>query len=200
MTYADAIAGGSVALLPHSSNPFAVAWCSPDPRPVIFARQARLQRSLRRQLRREKSWVTTVDACFDRVVDRCRAGRTEQWLTDTLAASLSRLHQCGLAHSVEVWDGTELIGGTFGLQLGAVFSADSQFTERSGAGKVAVVALSDRFARAGGVAIDVQHDSAHVQLLGAQPISRAQYLSLLRSPIRTSPLDCRPEPVQRLAD
>lgn len=174
------IRAGRIRVLGGPGDPYAVAWFSPDPRPVVFVDRARVQRSLRQQLRKV-AWTTTLDACFDRVVHHCRVGREPRWLTDRLVAGLCRLHESGHAHSVEVWDGDELIGGTFGVQVGGIFSADSQFTLRSGAAKVAVAELVRRVAESGGVAVDVQHDGDHARLLGAVPISRADYLALLRA-------------------
>ncbi|MEW2066808.1 leucyl/phenylalanyl-tRNA--protein transferase [Streptomyces sp. NPDC007346] len=200
MSYEPEVAAGRVRLLAGSQEPFSVAWCSPDPRPLIPAHRAHVQRSLRRQLRGETRWTTTVDVCFERVVSHCREGRSERWLTDELLASLCRLHACGYAHSVEVWEDGELVGGTFGMRVGAVFSADSQFTLRSGAGKVAVLELSRRFAEAGGLAVDVQHDGDHARLLGARPVPRSRYLELLRAPHDGSALPTGPQPARRLAD
>lgn len=170
---------GVVPVLAGGDDPYAVAWCSPDPRPVIPVHQVRIQRSLRQQLRNKVDWTTTLDTCFDRVVEHCRDGREPRWLTDRLVTALLALHEEGHAHSVEVWDGDELIGGTFGVRIGGVFSADSQFTLRSGAAKVAVACLVRRVADAGGVAVDVQHDGDHAKLIGAVPVPRAEYLALL---------------------
>lgn len=199
LTYEPDVAAGRVALQTSSREPYGVAWCSPDPRPVIPIAQVPMQRSLRRQLR-GVDWTTTVDVCFEQVVAQCREGRSERWLTDELLASLTRLHECGYAHSVEVWDEGELIGGVFGMRIGAVFSADSQFTLRSGAGKVAVAELTRRFGEVGGLAVDVQRDSNHTRLLGARPIPRAQYLELLRTPHRPAPLRTGRRPVRLLTD
>ncbi|WP_327352411.1 leucyl/phenylalanyl-tRNA--protein transferase [Streptomyces sp. NBC_01304] len=200
ISYEPEVAAGRVKLLPGSTEPYAVAWCSPDPRPLILVDRARVQRSLRRQLRQGPQWTTTVDVCFERVVRQCRTGRTERWLTDELLAAMVRLHQAGYAHSVEVWEGRELVGGTFGVRVGPVFSADSQFTLRSGAGKVAVVDLTRRLAEAGGTAVDVQYDGDHVRLLGARPVPRAHYLDLLHSPDHGTALKTGPLPARRLAD
>ncbi|WP_371663537.1 leucyl/phenylalanyl-tRNA--protein transferase [Streptomyces sp. NBC_00280] len=199
LSYESDVAAGRIALQTGSRDPYGVAWCSPDPRPVIPVAQAHIQRSLRRQLR-GVAWTATADVCFERVVAQCREGRTESWLTDELLASLTRLHECGYAHSVEIWDGDDLIGGVYGVRIGAVFSADSQFTLRSGAGKAAVAELTRRFAEAGGIAVDVQRDSDHIRLLGARPIPRAQYLELLRTPHRPSPLRTGRRPVRLLTD
>ncbi|MEU3522718.1 leucyl/phenylalanyl-tRNA--protein transferase [Streptomyces sp. NPDC038707] len=193
------VAAGAVKVLPGREEPFSIAWCSPDPRPVIPVREARLQRSLRRQLRRTPEWTTTADMCFERVVRQCRTGRSEQWLTDDLLRGLCVLHELGHAHSVEVWEGDELVGGTFGIRVGAVFSADSQFTVRSGAGKTAVADLTRRFAAAGGLAVDVQRDGDHVRLLGARPVPRARYLALLAGRRATRPLPTERLPARRLA-
>ncbi|WP_208921477.1 leucyl/phenylalanyl-tRNA--protein transferase [Streptomyces capitiformicae] len=200
LTYEADVAAGRVKLIPGYDDPFSIAWCSPDPRPVILVQQARIQRSLRRQLRKETGWTTTADVCFERVARQCRAGRTERWLTDDLLRGLCLLHELGHAHSVEVWDGDELIGGVLGVRVGAVFSADSQFTLRSGAGKAAVADLTRRFAEAGGLAVDVQRDGDHVRLLGAQPMSRRQYFGLLSARDEGRPLATGRLPARRLAD
>ncbi|MFF8997711.1 leucyl/phenylalanyl-tRNA--protein transferase [Streptomyces achromogenes] len=199
LMYEADVEAGAVKVLPGGDDPFSIAWCSPDPRPVIHADRARLQRSLRRQLRNTPDWTTTADVCFERVVRQCRAGRTERWLTDDLLRGLCVLHELGHAHSVEVWEGDELIGGTFGVRIGRVFSADSQFTLRSGAGKTAVADLTRRFAAAGGLAVDVQRDGDHVRLLGARPIPRARYLALLTGRHTARPLPTGRLPARRLA-
>ncbi|MER6015688.1 leucyl/phenylalanyl-tRNA--protein transferase [Streptomyces bluensis] len=200
LLYEAEVDAGRVRLIPGCEEPFSIAWCSPDPRPVILVEQARIQRSLRRQLRNGTDWTTTADVCFERVVRQCRAGRAQRWLTDDLLRGLCLLHELGHAHSVEVWDGDELIGGTFGVRVGAVFSADSQFTLRSGAGKVAVTDLTRRFAEAGGLAVDVQRDGDHVRLLGARPIPRRQYISLLATRDGGRPLTTGKLPARRLAE
>lgn len=200
LTYEAEVAAGRVKVLAGREDPFTITWWSPDPRPVIPVGQARIQRSLRQQLRNRTDWTTTADACFEEVVRRCRTGRAQRWLTDELLRGLSLLHQQGHAHSVEVWDGDELIGGTFGIRVGLVFSADSQFTLRSGAGKTAVADLTRRFAEAGGSAIDVQRDGDHARLIGARPIPRSQYLDLLAVTDESRPLVTRKLPAGRLAE
>lgn len=200
MIYEPEVETGRVKLMADAGEPYSVAWCSPDPRPLILLEESRIQRSLRQQLRNKTDWTTTVDVCFERVVHQCRTGRAQRWLTDELLAGLCGLHAAGHAHSVEVWDGDDLIGGTFGVQLGAVFSADSQFTRRSGAAKVAVADLTRRFAQVGGVAVDVQYDGDHVRSLGARPTTRARYLELLATPVTGTALPGGALPARRLAD
>lgn len=200
LTYEAEVEAGRVKTVPGRADPFSISWWSPDPRPVILVDQARIQRSLRQQLRNRTDWTTTADACFEEVVRQCRAGRVQRWLTDELLRGLCLLHRQGHAHSVEVWDGDELIGGTFGIRVGAVFSADSQFTLRSGAGKTAVADLTRRFAEAGGLAVDVQRDGEHARLVGARPLPRSRYLDLLATCDENRPLATQKLPAGRLAD
>lgn len=199
VSFEPEVAAGRIGLLPGSTDPYSVAWHCPDPRPVIRVTGHRPQKSMRSWLRHRTGWRTTVDTRFEDVVRRCREDRPRQWLTDGLLSSLVRLNECGYAHSVEVWEGDELVGGVFGLRVGGVFSADSQFTLREGAGKVAVWDLVRRFAGVGGQAVDVQHDSGYVRLLGARPMPRSEYLFLLRDHCVVDPLPLGPLPVSRLA-
>lgn len=199
VSFEPEVAAGRIGLLPGSTDPYSVSWHCPDPRPVISVLGHRPQKSMRSWLRNRTGWHTTVDTRFEEVVHRCREDRPRQWLTDDLLHSLVRLNDCGYAHSIEVWDDDELIGGVFGLRIGGVFSADSQFTRREGAGKVAVWDLVRRFADAKGKAVDVQYDGDYVRLLGARPMPREQYLSLLRDHCVIDPLPMAQLPVSRLA-
>ena len=104
--------------------------------------------------------------------------RAAPWNTDELRDSLLALHQAGWAHSVEVWDGGELIGGVFGTGMGTIFSAESTFHRRPGAGKVAIADLGRRLARTRPEApIDVQVPSDYSTNLGAAPLSRTEFLA-----------------------
>jgi leucyl/phenylalanyl-tRNA--protein transferase len=200
LTYESEVEAGRVRLFSGSEETYAVAWWSPDPRPLIFTDQVHLPRSLRQQLRNKLGWTTTTDRCFRQVVLECRDGRTQRWLTDGLVASLCELHDRGHAHSAEVWDDGELIAGTFGVHIGSVLSADSQFTKRPGGAKVAVADMARRFADVGGVALDVQHDSDHVRRLGARMVPRSQYLKLLCVPTVRRTLSTQMTPARRLAE
>ncbi|MET7484925.1 leucyl/phenylalanyl-tRNA--protein transferase [Streptomyces sp. NPDC005538] len=182
------------------ADPYAVSWWSPDPRPVLPVSAAHLGRSLARRLRNRLPWSTSLDRRFERVVRECRVGRTPRWLTEELIASLVRLHELGHAHSIEVWEDGELIGGVFGLRVGSVFSMDSMFFHRPGASKVAVTDLAARFAQAGGVLLDAQRDSPHVRALGGILLPREQYLRHLRRTAHdTFPMPTAALPAHRLA-
>ncbi|KZE91715.1 MULTISPECIES: leucyl/phenylalanyl-tRNA--protein transferase [Micrococcales] len=178
--YAADAESGSLTVNEQSSEPYSVAWFNPDPRPVAELTTRRTGRTMRRFARRRAEWRTSINAAFDQVVNACAQTHQSTWITDTLRPALQELHEQGLAHSCEVWHDGELIGGVFGLQLGAVLSADSQFTLVEGAGKIAVVDLMTRFLQGGGRLFDFQHDSQHATNLGAKPMPRAAYLQSLR--------------------
>ncbi|WP_416985145.1 leucyl/phenylalanyl-tRNA--protein transferase [Streptomyces sp. T028] len=199
--FADQVRDGRIRLVgEESTDPYAVSWWSPDPRPVLPVSSTHLSRNLARRLRNRLRWSTSVDRRFEQVVRACGAGRTPLWLTEELIACLIRLHGLGHAHSVEVWEDGDLVGGVFGLRLGPVFSMDSMFFHRPGASTVAVIDLAARFAQAGGVLLDAQRDSPHVRSLGAVLIPREQYLRQLRRAAYDSPpMPTAALPARRLA-
>jgi leucyl/phenylalanyl-tRNA--protein transferase len=196
----DQVQAGRIRLVGADSfDPYAVSWWSPDPRPVLPVSATHLGRSLARRLRNRLPWSTSLDRSFERVVRECRAGRSPLWLTDELIESLVRLHDLGHAHSVEVWEDGDLIGGVFGIRIGSVFSMDSMFFHRSDASKVAVTDLAARFAQAGGVLLDAQRDSPHVRGLGGILVPREQFVRNLRGTGRESlPMSNATLPARRL--
>ena len=201
VVFADQVQAGRIRLAgQESADPYAVSWWSPDPRPMLPVSAAHLGRSLTRRLGIRLPWSTGLDRRFERVVRECRADRLPLWLTDELIASLVRLHDLGHAHSVEVWEDGDLIGGVFGLRVGSVFSMDSMFFHRPGAAKVAVTDLAARFAQAGGELLDAQRDSPHVRDLGCVLVPREQYVQRLHATARDSlPMPAATLPARRLA-
>ena len=176
---------------PHPGAP--LPWFSPDPRGVIPLDGLAVSRSLRARLRRS-GWETTVDRAFAAVLAGCadrpgpiggleksppddRAGGT--WITPPMRAAYQRLHDLGHAHSLEVWDGAELVGGLYGVGVGGVFTGESMFHVARDASKVALVDLVARLGEAGGCLIDVQMVTPHLASLGARDLPRAEFLDLL---------------------
>ncbi|MEV4333418.1 leucyl/phenylalanyl-tRNA--protein transferase [Streptomyces sp. NPDC049597] len=201
VVFADQVQEGRIRLVGEEpADPYAVSWWSPDPRPVLPVSAVHLSRSLARRLRNSLPWSTTLDREFERVVRACRGDRSPPWLTEELIASLIHLHDLGHAHSVEVWEDGNLVGGVFGLRVGSVFSMDSMFFHRSGASKVAVTDLAARFGQAGGVLLDAQRDSPHVRGLGGILVPREQYVRHLRPAACDSPpMPTATLPARRLA-
>ncbi|MFJ8621394.1 leucyl/phenylalanyl-tRNA--protein transferase [Kitasatospora sp. NPDC093550] len=201
--YGDAVDAGELPLLPGGAgDPYALAWWSPDPRPVIAAEGVRIGSRLARRLRNRSAWWTSADRAFGRVLAECAEGRQPAWLSEELAWALTRLHALGAAHSGEVWEGEELIGGVFGVAVGPVLSLDSMFHRRPDAARVAVADLGARFGAAGGRLLDAQWDGPHVRSLGAEPMARSRYLAELSTGGGnrggTGSLEGDPLPVSRL--
>ncbi|HEY2515674.1 MAG TPA: leucyl/phenylalanyl-tRNA--protein transferase [Polyangiaceae bacterium] len=157
-----------------------VPWCSPEPRAVYpLDAPESWSRSLRRTLR-QRPFRVTVDQAFARVVEGC-ADRERTWIDRDIVAAEEELHARGLSHSVEVWN-TEsgaLVGGIYGIALGAAFFAESMFHREADASKVAFVGLVSRLRAADFRVMDVQILSPHLASLGCVEIPRAQYLSAL---------------------
>jgi leucyl/phenylalanyl-tRNA--protein transferase len=166
---------------PHPGAP--LPWFSPDPRGVIPPDGVRCARSLRARLRRS-GWETTVDRAFAAVLAACAdrpRGPLEggTWITAPMRGAYQRLHDLGHAHSLEVWDGDELVGGLYGVGVGGVFTGESMFHLATDASKVALVDLAARLTQAGGCLIDVQMVTPHLASLGARDLPRAEFLALL---------------------
>ena len=177
--YEDQVADGLIDIVGSThDDPYWVGWWSPDPRPVIKVSNIHLGRNVLRQLRRGHE-RTTANEEFLRVAQECRAGREPRWLTDTLLESMVSLHQAGWAHSIEVWQDSDLVGGAIGIGVGPVLSGDSMFSRRPEAARIAVADMAARFAQAGGALIDAQWDSPFLRSLGAELMPREHYLSLL---------------------
>lgn len=155
-----------------------ILWWSPDPRCVFRTGTLRINRSLRRQLR-GKSWRVTVDRAFEAVIHACAAprdGHAGTWILPEMIDAYVALHRLGHAHSVEVWDGTRLVGGVYGLAVGQLFCGESMFSAESGGSKLALMALTDLLRHWGWPLIDAQVANAHTMGLGAEEIPRERYL------------------------
>ncbi|MFJ5803764.1 leucyl/phenylalanyl-tRNA--protein transferase [Streptomyces decoyicus] len=189
--YTDFISSGHIQLLPtsHSLGPYATTWWLPQERLVISNGKVRLRRQLQRHLRNKLSWTTTANTAFESVVAACRQNRTSEWITADLVDSLVELHDRGWAHSIEVWDSSELIGGIFGIAFGKVFSLDSTFHRRSGAGSVAYAELVRRTAATSVSLIDLQWPSDYMIELGGRSMDCATYKGIMNvssAPVRLS--------------
>lgn len=159
-------------------------WWSPDPRAILQSGDLHVSRSLQKTLnqgRFELRWNTS----FERVMRACGRGRSEgTWIIPEMVKAYLRLHRAGHAHSLEVWDGEELIGGIYGVQVGGLFAAESKFHRRTDMSKVALVALVRSLTQAGIELIDVQFVTEHLGRLGAREISRVEYLQRLSKAVR----------------
>ncbi len=174
-TLVDAYARG---IFPWPQAGSRLPWCSPDPRAVIEPGRVHASRTLRRHLRR-CGWTSTVDLAFAEVVAGCSRRREGTWITRPMRRAYTRLADLGWAHSVEVWDGEELVGGIYGVAIGGCFTGESMFHRAPEASKVALVDLCHRWFAASGAVVDVQLPTPHLQAMGAVTVSRVEFLRRL---------------------
>jgi leucyl/phenylalanyl-tRNA--protein transferase len=148
-------------------------WIDPRRRGVLPLDGLHLSRSLARVIRQGRFRIT-ADADFAGVVAAC-AARDETWISRRIEALYLALHKAGQAHSVEVWEDDALVGGVYGVTLGAAFFGESMFSRRTDASKVALAHAVHRL-RAGGFQLfDTQFLTPHLASLGGQEIARADY-------------------------
>lgn len=153
-----------------------LGWFSPDPRGVLPLDGLRVSRSLRRSVRR---YELRVDTAFDEVIRACAdPSRPHGWIDRRIIEAYTRLHHLGWAHSVEAWDGPELVGGLYGVSIGAFFAGESMFHRATDASKVALVGLVDILRSAPSALLDVQWATPHLATLGVVEIPRPEYLAL----------------------
>jgi len=157
-------------------------WYSPDPRFVLFPHELKVHKSMRSIFNQHK-FEYTLDTCFERVIRSCahttRSGQEGSWIADSFVDGYTELHRQGLAHSVEVWQSGELVGGLYGLALGQVFFGESMFSLAPNASKAGFITLVRALERTGFTLIDCQQETLHLASLGAHNISRHKFLELL---------------------
>lgn len=156
-------------------------WVDPETRGILPLDGFHLSRRLRRTVRRDL-FTIRIDSAFEQVMTACAApatGRWTTWINHEIQDLFTTLHQRGFAHSVEAWAGDELVGGLYGIALGAAFFGESMFSRRTDASKVALVHLVARLRLAGFVLLDTQFITDHLRQFGAIEIARADYHSRL---------------------
>jgi leucyl/phenylalanyl-tRNA--protein transferase len=153
-----------------------IGWFSPDPRGIIPLDTFHLPARLARVMRQRRFEVTT-DEAFERVIRACAADREEgTWISDGIIECYTALHRLGLAHSIEVRRDRRLVGGLYGVHLGAAFFGESMFHHETDASKVALATLVDRMQRRNFRLLDVQWVTPHLEQFGAIEIPREEYL------------------------
>lgn len=181
------LAAYSLGIFPWYSEGGPILWHSPDPRFVVTRSSFRMPRSLRRALRSGK-YRFTLDARFGEVIENCatapRPGQQGTWITSEMKEAYLELHHLGFAHSVEAWQDDELVGGLYGVSLGAAFFGESMYARRSDASKAAFAALVEQLGRFRIDLIDCQVETAHLARFGGESWPRSRYLKALRRALR----------------
>lgn len=168
-----------LGIFPWYSDDEPICWFSPHERCVIFPNRIYVSNKMRKLLS-QQTFRISFDTAFERVIAGCKnINRKDQpgtWITDEMETSYSGLHGSGLAHSVEVWQGEELAGGIYGLVINNIFCGESMFSERPNASKVALIWLCKENNY---TLIDCQVPNDHLMSMGAEMISRKEYLKIL---------------------
>ncbi len=152
-------------------------WVDPHFRGIFELDNFHISRSLARRIRQEPFQIRT-DTAFMPVVHGC-ADRTETWINAKLLELYEQLHLMGFAHSLEVWEGNELVGGVYGLAIGGAFFGESMFSRRMNASKIALAYLVHRLQSGGFTLFDTQFITPHLASLGAIEIPRDDYRARL---------------------
>jgi len=157
-------------------------WWSPDPRMILFPEKIKISKSFKSFLKK-KEYRVSFNENFEDVIESCsnikRVNQKGTWITNGLKQSFIELHLMGYAHSVEVWQNGVIVGGLYGLDLGNIFCGESMFSIKSNASKVGLYFLCQELKQNNYRFIDCQVPSQHLRSLGAEEISRDNFLKKL---------------------
>ena len=154
-----------------------VFWVDPELRGIIPLNGFHVSRSLRRRLL-SGDYKFTVNTCFGVVLDAC-ADREETWINQSIKTQYNELHRLGFAHSVEVWKGSDLVGGVYGVCIGGAFFGESMFSHATDGSKLALVALIARLYSGKFTLFDTQFLSDHLATIGGIEIPRNKFREML---------------------
>ncbi|MEI6279622.1 MAG: leucyl/phenylalanyl-tRNA--protein transferase [Verrucomicrobiae bacterium] len=163
------------------ADPGGIRLFSPDPRGIIPLEDFQIPHGTRRELR-DPGFEVRCDTAFAEVIRAC-AEREDTWIDGTLFRSYAGLHRAGHAHSVEVWRDGQLVGGLYGVRIGAAFFGESMFHRVTGASKVALCCLVAMMKTGGFLLLDTQWVTPHLARFGAVEIPRADYLRRLAAAV-----------------
>ena len=160
-----------------------ILWWSPDPRALFLSTRVHLSKRFRKELK-SSTWHVTADTVFEKVIAQCatipRAQQDGTWIHPEMQKAYLNLHNMGYGHSIEVFDGKDLIGGLYGVAIGKMFFAESMFSARSGGSKVALAALGRFLAKNAIFFFDAQMLTPHLVSMGAIAVPRAQFIEQIQ--------------------
>jgi leucyl/phenylalanyl-tRNA---protein transferase len=180
----QAYAAGIFPMAESAHDP-ALYWVEPDERGVIPLESFHISRSLAKRVK-QHSFDIRIDTAFNDVIAACAAkssSRKETWINKRIITLYSQLHKMGCAHSVEAWLNGELVGGLYGIRIGAAFFGESMFSRTTDASKVALVHLVARLKHGGYRLLDAQFVNPHLLQFGTQAVKKADYHKLLEAAI-----------------
>ncbi|GGD98530.1 MULTISPECIES: leucyl/phenylalanyl-tRNA--protein transferase [Rhizobium] len=173
----------SIGLFPmaESADDPEIFWVEPELRGVLPLDHFHVSKSLAKTVRR-KPFEIRFDHAFDQVIAACAeetSGRPSTWINKTIRSLYATLFDMGHAHTVEAWDGDELVGGLYGVSLGSAFFGESMFSRRTDASKICLVHLVDRLRERGFTLLDTQFTTEHLKTFGAIDVPKADYAVML---------------------
>ncbi len=175
---------GGIFPWPHEGYP--LLWFAPPQRAILRFDELHLNSRLKRDLKKQ-NFRLSFDEAFPRVIEACAGERWVDgeldegtWITPAIIDSYSVLHARGWVHSVEAWQDDELVGGLYGVLIGAHFCGESMFHRASGASKACVVALVERLKSKGVTWLDIETMTPHFERLGAREIPRVEFMEWMR--------------------
>lgn len=173
----------SIGLFPmaESADDPEIFWVEPDLRGVLPLNDFHVSKSLAKTIRR-KPFEIRFDHDFEAVIAACAeetSGRPSTWINQTIRSLYASLFRMGHAHTVEAWDGDELVGGLYGVSLGAAFFGESMFSRRTDASKICLVHLVERLKEKGFVLLDTQFTTEHLKTFGAIDVAKDEYEHML---------------------
>ena len=170
-----------------------VFWVDPEARGIFPLDGFHISRSLAGTIRRAPFDVT-LNRDFPGTVMAC-ADRDETWINETIYALYLELHAMGHAHSLELWEGSELVGGVYGVTLGAAFFGESMFSRRRDASKIALAYLTRHLSACGFQLFDTQFLTPHLASLGAVEVARTDYHEMLEGALSSGSADLTSRPL-----
>ena len=173
----------SSGIFPWFEEDQPIIWWSPNPRMVLFLEDLAVSKSMRNILNRDV-FTVTFNQNFRDVISNCqnikRNGQNGTWITNDMIEAYCKLHELGIAKSVEVWQNDKLVGGLYGIDLGHVFCGESMFSKVSNASKVAFVALVNQLKIENYKLLDCQVYNPHLESLGCREIKRNEFMRILK--------------------
>ncbi|CCM75273.1 leucyl/phenylalanyl-tRNA--protein transferase [Rhizobium mesoamericanum] len=183
----------SIGLFPmaESADDPEIFWVEPDLRGVLPLDEFHVSKSLAKAIRR-KPFDIRFNHDFDAVIAACAAetrDRPSTWINQTIKTLYSTLHRIGHAHSVEAWQGDELVGGLYGVSLGSAFFGESMFSRRTDASKICLVHLVERLRAKGFTLLDTQFTTEHLKTFGAIDVPKDEYTHMLAAAMASPSLE-----------
>ena len=170
-------------IFPWFNEGESIIWYSPNPRMVLFPKNLKISKSMQQIIRKDEFKIT-FNQNFSEVIRNCktifREGQGGTWITNEMQQAYLKLYNLGIAKSVEVWKGAELVGGLYGIDLGHIFCGESMFSKVSNTSKLAFIYLVQKLEKENYQLIDCQVYNKHLDSLGAIEISRNEFLKYLK--------------------